>query len=69
MKQVVDCWLPNPAQPFSRAVKTNGIVFTSYGPVGTHGIIIEVGSIQAQARLTFESLRRTMIEMVAYGAV
>jgi enamine deaminase RidA (YjgF/YER057c/UK114 family) len=59
MKEVIDCGLPALAQPFSWAVKGGGLLFTAHGPVRADGSI-ETGAIEAQARLTFENLRRAV---------
>jgi 2-iminobutanoate/2-iminopropanoate deaminase len=59
-KEVVDVGLPPLSQPFSWATKKNGFVFTAHGPVRADGTI-NVGSIEEQARLTFENLQRTLI--------
>ena len=60
VKQVLDVGLPPLAQPFSWATKKNGFVFTAHGPVRPDGSI-NTGSIEDQARLTFENLRRTLV--------
>jgi 2-iminobutanoate/2-iminopropanoate deaminase len=58
VKKVIDVGLPALKQPFSWAVKARGeMLFTAHGPVRADGTI-ETGSIEAQARLTFENLRR-----------
>ena len=59
MKEVIDCGLPALGQPFSWAVRSKGMVFTAHGPVHTDGSV-NTGSIEEQARLTFENLRRAM---------
>lgn len=59
MKQVIDCGLPPLKQPFSWAVKGGGLLFTAHGPVRADGSI-DTGPIEAQARLTFENLRRAV---------
>jgi len=60
MKQVIDAGLPPLKQPFSWAVKATGaMLFTAHGPVRQDGSI-DTGSIEAQTRLTFENLRRTL---------
>jgi 2-iminobutanoate/2-iminopropanoate deaminase len=59
MKEVIDCGLPALAQPFSWAVKGGGLLFTAHGPVRMDGTI-DTGTIEAQARLTFENLRRAV---------
>ncbi|MDA7414752.1 RidA family protein [Xenophilus arseniciresistens] len=60
MKQVIDAGLPPLKQPFSWAVKATGaMLFTAHGPVRQDGSI-DTGSIEAQTRLTFGNLRRTL---------
>ena len=59
MKEVIDCGLPAPAQPFSWAVRGGGILFTAHGPVRQDGSI-DTGPIEDQARLTFSNLRRAV---------
>ena len=60
MKQVIDVGLPALKQPFSWAVKgTGAMLFTAHGPVRQDGSI-DTGPIEAQTRLTFENLRRTL---------
>ena len=59
MKEVIDCGLPALGQPFSWAVRSKGMIFTAHGPVRMDGSI-NTGSIEEQARLTFENLRRAM---------
>ncbi len=60
MKQVIDVGLPALKQPFSWAVKATGaMLFTAHGPVRTDGTI-DTGAIDAQARLTFDNLRRAV---------
>ncbi|KTT27845.1 RidA family protein [Pseudacidovorax intermedius] len=60
MKQVIDVGLPALKQPFSWAVKASGaMLFTAHGPVRTDGTI-DTGAIHAQARLTFDNLRRAV---------
>jgi 2-iminobutanoate/2-iminopropanoate deaminase len=58
-KEILDVGLPALKQPFSWATKKNGFVFTAHGPVRVDGTI-HTGSIEEQARLTFENLRRTV---------
>lgn len=61
MKQVIDVGLPEIGQPFSWAVKASGsMLFTAHGPVRTDGSI-DTGTIDAQARLTFANLARTLV--------
>ena len=59
MKQVIDCGLPQLAQPFSWAVKGGNVLYTAHGPVRADGSI-ETGAIEGQARLTFENLLRAV---------
>jgi 2-iminobutanoate/2-iminopropanoate deaminase len=59
MKQVIDCGLPQLAQPFSWAVKGGNVLYTAHGPVRADGSI-DTGPIEAQARLTFDNLRRAV---------
>ena len=60
MKQIIDVGLPPLKQPFSWAVKASGqMLFTAHGPVRQDGSI-DTGTIEAQTRLTFENLRRTL---------
>ncbi|MBN9094559.1 RidA family protein [Pandoraea pnomenusa] len=59
MAQVIPVDLPDLGQPFSWATRAAGMTFTAQGPVRGDGTI-ETGSIEAQARLTFENLRRTL---------
>jgi 2-iminobutanoate/2-iminopropanoate deaminase len=59
VKESIDVGLPVPGQPFSWAVRTDGLVFTAHGPVRADGTI-DVGPVGAQARLTFENLERAM---------
>ncbi len=57
MKQVIDIGLPPLKQPFSWAVKGTGqMLFTAHGPVRQDGSI-DTGSIEVQARLTFQNLQ------------
>lgn len=56
MKEVIDVGLPSVGQPFSWAVKKNGILATSHGPVRQDGTI-DTGPIEGQARLTFQNLK------------
>jgi Putative translation initiation inhibitor, yjgF family len=56
MKEVIDVGLPDVGQPFSWAVRSGGILFTSQGPVRKDGSI-DTGPIEDQARLTFSNLR------------
>lgn len=57
MKHVIDVGLQALKQPFSWAVKGSGqMLFTAHGPVRKDGTI-DTGSIEAQARLTFENLQ------------
>jgi len=61
MKQAIDVGLPEVGQPFSWAVKASGaMLFTAHGPVRTDGSI-DTGPIDAQARLTFANLQRTLV--------
>lgn len=60
MKEVIDIGLPPLKQPFSWAVKASGsMVFTAHGPVRKDGTI-DTGSIEDQARLTFQNLQMAM---------
>lgn len=59
MAQVIPVDLPNLDQPFSWATRAGGVTFTAQGPVRRDGTI-DTGSVEAQARLTFENLRRTL---------
>jgi 2-iminobutanoate/2-iminopropanoate deaminase len=59
MKEIVDTGLPPLRQPFSWAVKANGLLFTAHGPVRADGSI-DTGSVEAQARLTFANLRQAV---------
>lgn len=59
MKDVVDVGLPVPAQPFSWAVASAGMLFTAHGPVRQDGSI-DTGPVEAQARLTLGNLRRAV---------
>jgi 2-iminobutanoate/2-iminopropanoate deaminase len=59
MKQVIDCGLPQLAQPFSWAVKGGNVLYTAHGPVRADGSI-DTGPIDAQARLTFDNLRQAV---------
>ncbi|VVE30771.1 RidA family protein [Pandoraea fibrosis] len=59
MAQVIPSDLPSLGQPFSWATRAGGITFTAHGPVRPDGTI-DTGSIEAQAQLTFENLRRTL---------
>ena len=59
MKEVIDVGLPPLAQPFSWAVKAGGLLFTTHGPVRSDGSI-DLGSIEQQARLTLDNLRRAV---------
>lgn len=56
MKDVIDVGLPDVGQPFSWAVRSGGILFTSQGPVRKDGSI-DTGPIEDQARLTFRNLQ------------
>ncbi|WP_373377330.1 RidA family protein [Cupriavidus nantongensis] len=56
MAHVIPVSLPSLGQPFSWATEAGGMVFTAHGPVRQNGSI-ETGSIETQARLTFENLR------------
>ena len=59
MKEVLDVNLPDVGQPFSWAVRSGGIIFTSAGPVRADGTI-DTGPIEDQARLTFHNLKLAM---------
>ena len=59
MKEVLDCGLPELAQPFSWVVRSKGMVFTAHGPVRLDASI-DTGPVEQQARLTFDNLRRAM---------
>jgi enamine deaminase RidA (YjgF/YER057c/UK114 family) len=59
MKEIVDTGLPPLKQPFSWAVKANGVLYTAHGPVRPDGSI-DTGTIEAQARLTFANLQRAV---------
>ncbi len=59
-KEILDVGLPPLKQPFSWATKKNGFVFTAHGPVCGDGTI-NTGTIEEQARITFENLQRTLI--------
>jgi 2-iminobutanoate/2-iminopropanoate deaminase len=59
MKEIIDTGLPSLGQPFSWAVRAGNLVFTAHGPVRSDGSI-DTGPIEAQARLTFANLARTM---------
>lgn len=59
MKEVLDVNLPDVGQPFSWAVRANGVIFTSAGPVRDDGTI-DTGPIEDQARLTFQNLQKAM---------
>lgn len=59
MKEVLDVNLPDVGQPFSWAVRSNGVIFTSAGPVREDGSI-DTGPIEDQARLTFQNLQKAM---------
>ncbi len=56
MKEVIDVGLPDIGQPFSWAVRSGGMLFTSCGPVRKDGSI-DTGSIEAQTRLTLQNLQ------------
>jgi 2-iminobutanoate/2-iminopropanoate deaminase len=60
MKEIIDTGLPSLGQPFSWAVRAGNLVFTAHGPVRSDGSI-DTGPIEAQARLTFANLARTMV--------
>jgi len=60
VKDIIDAGLPQPAQPFSWAVRAGGILFTTHGPVRGDGSI-DNGPIAQQARLTFSNLRRAVL--------
>ncbi|MDR3396702.1 MAG: RidA family protein [Pandoraea sp.] len=59
MAQVIPNDLPSLGQPFSWATRAGGVTFTAHGPVRQDGTI-DTGSIESQAHLTFENLRRTL---------
>ncbi|MDX3907501.1 MAG: RidA family protein [Pigmentiphaga sp.] len=59
MKEVIDVGLPDVGQPFSWAVRSGGILFTSQGPVRQNGSI-DTGPIEDQARLTFGNLKKAV---------
>jgi enamine deaminase RidA (YjgF/YER057c/UK114 family) len=59
VKEIIAVGLPEPAQPFSWAVRSGGMLFTTHGPVRGDGSI-DTGGIEEQARLTFANLRRAV---------
>lgn len=59
MKEVIDIGLPPLKQPFSWAVKSAGMLFTSHGPVRQDGTI-DTGTIQVQTRLTLGNLKMAL---------
>lgn len=56
--KTLDIGLPQHAQPFSWAVKTQSIVFTAHGPIRADGTLDD-GALETQTRLTFDNLKRT----------
>jgi enamine deaminase RidA (YjgF/YER057c/UK114 family) len=60
VKEIIAVGLPEPAQPFSWAVRSGGLLFTTHGPVRADGSI-DTGPIAQQARLTFTNLRRAVV--------
>lgn len=59
MKEVIDVGLPSLKQPFSWMVRSNGILFTTHGPLRSDGTI-DTGPIEQQARLTFANLKQSV---------
>ncbi|MFT8243974.1 RidA family protein [Roseomonas sp. BN140053] len=59
LKQEVDTGLPVPGQPFSWAIRSGGLLFTTHGPVQPNGSVLQ-GDIRQQARLTLENLRHSL---------
>lgn len=59
MKEEIDCGLPVPGQPFSWAIRANGVLYTTHGPVLADGSIA-TGPIEQQARLTLQNLQRSV---------
>ena len=57
--QAIDTGLPPLAQPFSWAVRSGGIVFTTHGPVQADGRI-DTGPVAGQTRLTLDNLRQAL---------
>ncbi len=60
MKEIIDVGLPPLKQPFSWAVKAQGLLFTAHGPVRPDGSI-DTGPIDVQARITFANLQRAVV--------
>lgn len=59
MKEEIECGLPDFGQPFSWAIRANGMLYTTHGPVTPEGRILE-GGIEAQAELTLANLVRAV---------
>jgi enamine deaminase RidA (YjgF/YER057c/UK114 family) len=60
VKEIIDVGLPPLKQPFSWAVKAQGLLFTAHGPVRPDGSI-DTGPIDVQARITFANLQRAVV--------
>lgn len=60
MNKVLDVGLPSVGQPFSWAVASGDLLFTTHGPVTSAGRILE-GSAAEQADLTLQHFRTTAI--------
>jgi len=59
-KEIIQTGIPELKQPFSWAVKSSGaMLFTAHGPVRADGSI-DTGDMEAQARLTFANLQKTL---------
>ena len=59
MKQAVKSGLPAPGAPIEWATIAGGVLYTAQIPIRADGSI-ETGDIAAQARLTFDNLKRTL---------
>jgi 2-iminobutanoate/2-iminopropanoate deaminase len=59
MKTEIDMGLPTPGQPFSWAIGSGDLLFTTHGPVTPEGGILQA-STEEQAHLTFQHFRSTV---------
>lgn len=59
MKREIDMGLPTPGQPFSWAIGSGDMLFTTHGPVTPEGGILQ-DTTEAQAHLTFQHFRTTV---------
>ncbi|QPM90259.1 RidA family protein [Pseudooceanicola algae] len=58
-KEALDIGLPTPGQPFSWAIRSGEMIYTTHAAVTPEGGILQE-PVEAQAHLTFQHLARTM---------